>query len=140
MKQAGTLTIGSLAKQAGVGTQTIRFYERKGLLRQPARRPSGYRQYSREEAKRIRFIRRAQELGFTLSEIKDFLELRISARATCRDVKARTDQKLDEIESKIQDLKRMQRSLKKLSVSCTGSVKTSTSGCPILDCFEGKGC
>lgn len=137
MKQTAT-TIGALAKKAGVGIETVRFYERKGLLPKPARLASGYRQYTDQDAKRIRFIKRAQELGFTLREVKDLLGLRVNAKAKCEDVKGRTDHKIVEIEGKIKDLKRMLRSLKELSDAC-GCGNASTTECPILDCFETGG-
>ncbi|MBY0471926.1 MerR family transcriptional regulator [bacterium] len=137
MKHSGTYTIGSLANDAGVGIQTVRFYERQGLLKQPARRGSGYRQYSSEDAKQIRFIKRAQELGFTLKEVKGLLELQAISKSACSDVKVRADQKTVEIQEKIQDLKRMQRSLAEIS-SCCARGKTTRGVCSILDCFEGN--
>jgi len=79
-----SMTIGKLAKRAGVGVETIRFYERKGLLPEPPRRYSGYREYPESAIDRVRFIRRAKELGFTLKEIGELLELRIRPGTTCR--------------------------------------------------------
>jgi Hg(II)-responsive transcriptional regulator len=139
MKQtATTTTIGALAKNAGVGIETVRFYERKGLLPKPARLDSGYRFYTEQDAKRIRFIKRAQELGFTLREVKELLGLRVNAKAKCEHVKERTDHKIVEIDGKIKDLRRMLRSLKVLSEAC-GCGSASTTECPILDCFETGG-
>ncbi len=90
------LTIGQLAKSAGVGVETVRFYERKGLLAEPNRRPSGYRQYDEEVVNRLRFIKRAKELGFTLAEIKELLSLRRNPTTTCADVKRRSEEKIDD--------------------------------------------
>jgi len=131
------LTIGKLAKEAKVGVETVRFYERKGLIQRPKRNGSQFREYDPDNIRRIRFIKRTQEVGFTLKEVKDLLGLRVSSRATCGDVRKRTDKKLLEIERKISDLKEMKRSLKKLSDACFEK-KTSTSNCPILECFEGE--
>ncbi|MBI2607188.1 MAG: heavy metal-responsive transcriptional regulator [Deltaproteobacteria bacterium] len=141
MKNEGSqssMTASTLAKHAGVGIESIRFYERKGLLPRPTRSQSGYRQYGGEDARRVRFIKRAQALGFTLNEIKELLALRINSRAKCSDVKKRTDGKIAEIQAKVKDLRKMMRSLKNLSDAC-GCEDAPTSQCPILDCFEEEG-
>ena len=83
------LRSGELAKQAGVNVETLRVYERKGILPQPPRRASGYREYPPDAVDRIRFIKRAQELGFTLKEIKELLELGADPQTTCADLRAR---------------------------------------------------
>jgi Hg(II)-responsive transcriptional regulator len=137
MKQSDSFTIGSLAQDAGVGIQTVRFYERTGLLKQPTRRASGYRQYSLEDSKQIRFIKRAQELGFTLKEIKSLLELQATSKSMCGDVKEQADQKIAEIHEKIKDLKKMLRSLGQIS-DCCSKGKTTCGVCSMHDCFEGK--
>lgn len=129
------MTASVLAKNAGVGVESIRFYEKKGLLPRPSRTQSGYRQYSSDDARRVRFIKRAQALGFTLSEIKELLALRVSSRAKCADVKKKADLKVAEIQTKVSDLQRMLRSLKALSDAC-GCQEAPTSQCPILGCFE----
>src|SRR5207237_9845446 len=85
------LSIGQVARRAGVGVETVRFYERQGLLEEPPRRASGYRQYSEEVVSRLRFIKRAQQLGFSLKEISELLLLRVDAQASCEEVKGRTD-------------------------------------------------
>lgn len=131
------LSIGGLAKKAGVGVETIRFYERQGLIKKPAKRSSAPRKYNPQDVRQIRFIKRAQELGFTLKEVRDLLDLKVSAIATCAEVKKRAEAKLSEIDSKITDLKRMKRSLKDLSSHCSGG-KAPTSDCPILDGFESR--
>ena len=132
------LTIGVLAQEAGVGVETIRFYERQGLIKQPPRRAKGYRQYSSEDPRRIRFIRRAQELGFTLQEIGEFLNLNDTRRTTCADVKKRADAKLEEVRAKIRALQQMEGSLRELSEACDCGPRAAAE-CRILDCFE-SGC
>lgn len=129
-----SLTMGQVAKQAGVGVETVRFYERKGLIEEPPRRDSGYRQYSPEFVRRIRFIKRAQELGFSLKEIAELLSLRVDPHTTCRDVKRRTEAKIIDVERKLKDLQRVKKTLIKLAAACSGSGPTSQ--CPILDALE----
>lgn len=125
------LTIGKVAKLADVGVETIRFYEREGLIAEPLRRPSGYRQYSGDAVDRLRFIRRAKELGFSLKEIKELLDLRIDPGTRCGDIRKRAKAKIDDIENKIHSLQRMNRALWKLTAACGG--KGSIRDCPILD-------
>jgi MerR family mercuric resistance operon transcriptional regulator len=127
-------TIGRLARASGVGVETVRFYERKGLITRPAAQ-GGYRTYSDDDARRIRFIKRAQELGFTLREIKGLLELNANPRATCADVKRHADAKLNEIEQKIRDLRKMKRSLARLSAACADG-KRAVAQCRIAHCLE----
>ena len=128
------LTIGQVAKRAGVGVETVRFYEREGLLEEPQRRPSGYRQFDEGIVARLRFIRRAKELGFTLKEIKELLSLKLDPSTTCAEVKERAEAKIADIEEKIRSLQRMKRALVKVTKSCSGSGPTSE--CPILDAME----
>lgn len=128
------LTIGQLARHAGVGVETVRFYERKGLLAAPARRASGYRQYDQAGIARLRFIRRAKELGFTLNEIKELLSLRLDPATTCADVKARAEAKIADIDGKIDTLQRMRQALVTLTKACKGRGKSSD--CPILDALD----
>ena len=108
------MTIGALARSAGVGVETVRFYERQGILPKPARSGSGYRQYGEDSARRIRFVRRAQELGFTLKEIGELLAMNVGKGASCGQLGGRTEAKLEEIERKIRDLKKMKASLARL--------------------------
>jgi len=129
-----SLTIGQLAKQANVGVETVRFYERKGLLEEPDRRPSGYRQYEEEIVDRLRFIRRAKELGFTLNEIKELLSLRIDPSTTCADVKNRAEEKIDDIRAKIRTLQKMKKALVKVTQACSG--RGGTIECPILESLD----
>ena len=117
------LTIGKLAELSGVGVETVRFYQRKNLLREP-KASGAFRTYSEEDAQRILFIKRAQDLGFTLSEIKELLELNTKPRITCGAVKEKTLVKVKEIENKIADLSRMKASLEKLACACDASQDT----------------
>jgi len=128
-------TIGQLAERAGVGVETVRFYERKGLLPEPARDPaSGYRRYQPADAARVRFIRRAKELGFSLNDIAGLLSLRVDPDAGCEDVRALAESKIREIESKMADLRRMKRALKEVAERCPeGGAKEE---CPILNYLE----
>lgn len=125
-----TISIGMLAKAAGVGVETVRFYERKGLLDAPARKDSGYRQYDHEAVERLQFIRRAQQVGFTLKEIQDLLALRENPDARRADVRDRATAKVADIDSKVRDLLAMRESLVTLLTSCEGDGPAS--GCPII--------
>ena len=124
------MKIGEVAKAAGIGVDAVRFYERQGLLPEPARRPSGYRIYSPDVVLSLRFIRRAKELGFSLKDISELLSLETAAEATAADVKELAEAKLEDIEERIRALQRMRRALKKASVSCSG--RGPISGCSIL--------
>ena len=130
----GALTIGKIAHLAGVGVETVRFYERQGLIPQPPRRESGYRQYPDETVSRIRFIRRAKELGFSLKEIKELLALRIDPETSCQDILERAKGKIAEIDKKVHTLQRMKRALVKLTGACRG--RRPVSKCPILEALE----
>jgi MerR family mercuric resistance operon transcriptional regulator len=133
-----TLTIGKVARGAGVGVETIRFYEREGLIERPHRKDSGYRVYPAATLDRVRFIRRAKELGFSLTEIKELLELRIVPGTTCGEIKQRAETKIDSIEDRIRRLQRMKRALQKLASACGGGGPVSE--CPILDALDrGRG-
>ena len=126
-----SMRIGEVARQTGIGIETIRFYERKGLLAEPDRRPSGYRQYDNTVVARLRFIRRAKELGFTLSEINELLGLWFDKDTQCCDVRRKALEKIDEIELKVKALQSMKRSLKKLIAQC--QQRGSLRDCPLLD-------
>src|SRR5215471_16505774 len=129
-----SMTIGQVAKLAGVGVETIRFYEREGLLNKPKRRQSGYRVFTPEVVARIRFIKQAKQLGFSLREIRDLLFLRVDARATPADLKRRVDAKISEIDDRLTDLRRMRGGLVRLSKVCKGKGPTGDS--PLLDLLE----
>lgn len=124
------MKIGAIADATGIGIQSIRFYERQGLLPNPPRRPSGYRVYSPEIIRRVLFIKRAKELGFSLKEISELLFLDDSDEATAKDVKQLTDKKLIDLKEKIRSLRRMQRALQRLADDCPGSGPKSC--CSIL--------
>jgi MerR family mercuric resistance operon transcriptional regulator len=128
------MTIGEVAKAAEIGVETVRFYEREGLIAEPPRRRSGYRQYPPDTVRRLRFIRRAKELGFTLSEIGELLELRVDRTKSCADVRTLARAKMADIEAKMLDLARIQAALTDLERTCRG--KGPTSDCPILDALD----
>ena len=127
------MTIGQVAKLAGVGVETIRFYEREGLLNKPKRRQSGYRMFGPEVVNRIRFIKNVKELGFSLKEIRVLLFLRVDSRGTAAEVKKRVDSKIDQIDRRIGDLKKVRDALAQLSRSVG---KGPASDCPLLDVLD----
>ena len=131
------LTIGRLAKQARVNRETVRYYERRRLLQRPSRSAAGYRVFSDDAVKRLRFIRHAKMLGFSLEEIKDLLALRIHSIDTCERVRERTQTKIADIEGKIETLQRMKDSLSELITACSRRRKTDE--CPILNCLDANG-
>ena len=133
---ASGITIGQLAKNVGVNIQTIRYYERLKLLAPTARMPSGYRLYGTAEVQRLRFIKNAQALGFTLQEIAELLNLRVNSAARCGDVQRRAQAKLAQVEAKVHDLEALARSLKDLIRDCRAGQPTDR--CPILKCLEEK--
>jgi MerR family copper efflux transcriptional regulator len=128
------ITIGQLAERAEVKISTVRYYERRRLLAEPRRGDSGYRQYAPGAVTRIRFIRHAQGLGFSLRDIRELLTLRISPEATCGDVKHAAEVKLIGIEAKIRSLQRMKHALGKLVSACDG--QSATAQCPIIEALE----
>ena len=132
-----SLTIGHLAREAGVNLETVRYYERQGLLPKPPRSASGYRLFPAEAARRLRFIRRAQELGFSLREIRELLSLRVSRTTTSAEIRARAEAKLADIEAKLRSLESMKKTLHKLTKVCTGCVPVAK--CPILESLDGEG-
>jgi MerR family mercuric resistance operon transcriptional regulator len=129
-----SLTIGKVAQQAGVGVETVRFYEREGLIAEPPRGPSGYRHYPESVVPRLLFIKRSKELGFTLNEIKDLLSLRLDPETTCADVRRRAETKIVDIEEKMHSLRRMKKTLLKLTESCNG--RGPVDECPILEALD----
>lgn len=129
------LTIGKLSKMAGVTNDTVRFYERYGLIEPVSRSESNYRLYKEEDAARLRFIKRAKKLGFTLNEIKELLVLSNDPQTTKADIKERTEQKAEDIRQKIVDLSRILSALEHLIEICDGH--GSTEECPILKSLSG---
>lgn len=126
-----TLTIGKVSRQADVGVETVRFYIREGLVPEAPHRGFGFRQYPPETVDRLQFIQRAKRLGFSLKEIRELLDLRVSPSFTCADVRSRATAKVADIEERIRDLQRMRKALRSLVETCQGSGPVSD--CPILD-------
>ena len=129
-----SMTIGRLAKEAGVNIDTIRYYERNGLIPEPVRRASGYREYEVADVRRLRFIVRAKDLGFTLAEIAELLSL--SADRDVGGVKRRAEQRLEHVEHKIEELQRVRRGLKTLIDACPG--RGDLERCPIVAALSGE--
>lgn len=129
-----TISIGELAKAAEVGVETLRFYEREGLIPEPPRRMSGYRQYPPDTIRRVRFIRRAKDLGFSLKEIRELLSLRVAPDTSCADVRALAVGKIATIADKLAELERMRSILERLADTCSGDGPTSE--CPILEMLD----
>jgi Hg(II)-responsive transcriptional regulator len=131
------MTIGHAARRAGVGVETIRFYERRGLIKQPVRpRNGGYRSYDADVVERIRFIRQAQELGFSLREIRDLLSLRADPAADCGDVRAQAMTKREEVDRKIAQLQHIRAALGELIATCPGG--GALRACTIIDALNGR--
>lgn len=116
--QSPAMTIGKLAEALNLNIETIRYYQREGLVKEPAKRSNGYRYYSMEHMSRIMFIIRAKELGFTLSEIKEIFQINTVKKATCLDVIPKVQEKIKEIDQKIKDLNKIKSSLKQLQGAC----------------------
>ncbi|MNC86331.1 Mercuric resistance operon regulatory protein [compost metagenome] len=112
----------------------MRYYEREGLLQKPARAANGYRQYPADAVARLRFIRQAKELGFSLNEIKELLSLRVTPGKSCADVRAHAEHKIADVDRRIASLKRVRGVLVKLASACSG--KGPVTQCPILEALE----
>jgi MerR family copper efflux transcriptional regulator len=125
-----SLTIGRIAQSAGVAIDTIRFYEREGLLPEPRRRPSGYREYDQATVSRLRFIRRAKDLGFTLDEIRELLALSADRHGGVEGVRERAAARLLAIDERIAELQRVRSGLSELVEACPGH--GAPEDCPIL--------
>lgn len=131
-----SLKVGEVASRAGVNLQTIHYYERRGLLPRPPRTESNYRAYPQDAVRRVRFIKRAQGLGFTLTEIKELLSLRATPRTPCANVRTRAQAKVEDIDAKIRTLQAMRKALTKLIRECSG--KGSVTQCPILEALDSE--
>jgi Cu(I)-responsive transcriptional regulator len=129
-----SLTIGKVAKETGLGAETVRYYEREGLITPAGRTESNYRTYQQEDIARLLFIKHAKNLGFTLKEIKELLALRHNPSADKEDVRRQTEAKLARINQKILHLSRIKEILETLDERCTGHGPTSE--CPILAALE----
>ncbi|WPC74333.1 Zn(2+)-responsive transcriptional regulator [Vibrio porteresiae] len=129
--------IGELAKRCGVSTDTLRFYEKNGLIIPAGRSESGYRLYDESNQKQVRFILKAKEVGLSLEEIKELLEIRLEANIhSCAEVKAITTAKLSLIDEKIAELKRIRSALRKINDACCGDIDDDASHCSILAALE----
>jgi MerR family transcriptional regulator, copper efflux regulator len=135
-RKAKALTIGLVARRAGVGVETVRFYERQGLIEEPPRRQSGYREYDDEVVARLGFIRRAKDLGFTLKEVKELLSLRRDPSTPAAQVKRRAEAKIADIEGKIRSLQKMKKALTKLTSACR--CQDTSIECPLLHALDGE--
>lgn len=125
-----SLGIGALSKHTGCNIETIRYYEREGLMPDPPRTAGGHRLYEQEHIKRLTFIRRSRELGFTLEEVRGLLQIVDGGHYTCAEVKTITLDHLSEIRAKLTDLRKLERALKELAAKCTGD---ETPQCPVID-------
>jgi MerR family transcriptional regulator, copper efflux regulator len=128
------LTTGELAEQAKVHVETLRYYERRGLIEQPPRSASNYRLYPEDAVRRVRFIKRAQELGFSLKDIKELLSLRAAPEAECGEVRRHAEAKIVDINEKIHSLMAMKSALSKLVAECSGEGPLTE--CPILESLD----
>jgi MerR family mercuric resistance operon transcriptional regulator len=131
-----TYKIGEVARRAEVNKETVRYYEQRELIPKPDRRRSGYRIFTQRHINQIKFVKRAQQLGFTLSEIKELLELRVDDETTCSEIKQEAQQKYQDVSEKIKDLQRIRETLTDLIDSC--SEHDYVGDCPILEALEGK--
>ena len=129
-------TIGQVAKQANVNIETLRYYERRGLIPRPRRTVANYRVYSSDNLRRVKFIKQAQGLGFSLQEIKKLLALRATPRARCADVRTYAAHKIEDIDEKIRSLARMRKTLEKLIAECSGEGPVTQ--CPILESLDSE--
>jgi DNA-binding transcriptional MerR regulator len=128
------MTRGVLAQRAGIGPQTIRYYERIGLLEEPRRNRSGHRVYEPEDLTRLVFIRRALELGFSLEDVRELLSLRLQEVAECSQVERRAARRLVDVRNRIRDLERMEQGLKELIASCRENPFKAS--CPVFEVLE----
>jgi MerR family transcriptional regulator, mercuric resistance operon regulatory protein len=133
---ARTMTIGALSQQTGVNIETIRYYERIGLLPKPPRSEGGRRLYASADSQRLIFVRRARELGFPLNEVRELLGLAGKGDMACGEAKALTERHIAVIRRKVRDLKRLDRVLSALSAQCR---EGEAAGCPILGALGSAG-
>ena len=128
------LMIGSLAKQANVNVETIRYYERRRLLAKPMRTRAGYRIYDTDALRRVRFIKHAQALGFSLKDIQELLALRATPGGSSAEVRKRADARIADIDEKLRVLQGMKNTLTRITKTCRG--RSLISDCPILQCLD----
>jgi len=134
MKNKDRLSIGELSKRSNVGIETIRYYERLGVLSPVGRQVSGYRIYDLDSVRTLRFVKHAQELGFTLKDIKDLLQLKADKKPRCKDIQMRAKKHLQDVEQKVEHLSKIRSVLSDLIHQC--QKRKTDDRCPILDCFE----
>lgn len=130
------LSIGQISRQAGCGIETVRYYERIGLLPRPPRTAGGHRVYDAEHLRRLAFIRRSRDLGFTLAEVQSLLRLVEGHRYSCAQIRSLTATHLDQIRGKLADMRRLERTLAAYIARCTGG---SAPDCPIVDALQQDG-
>jgi Hg(II)-responsive transcriptional regulator len=128
------LTVGRLAQAAGVNVETIRYYEKRGLIARPAQPASGYRKYGADDVARVQFIKSAQRIGFTLNEISELIRLEQDQHAHCSDLQERAEEKVRAVDQKIAELQRMRAELVKLAVTCPPDELLAR--CDLLNCFS----
>ncbi|HVB57149.1 MAG TPA: heavy metal-responsive transcriptional regulator [Candidatus Acidoferrales bacterium] len=126
------MQIGAVAKKIGLSVDTIRFYERHALLPRPPRTQGGFRRYGESDVERLGFIRRVQNLGFTLSEVRDLLELRQNRLQPCAPVRRRLEQKLADMRKKLADLQKLEHELRLALRSCNREMAKRSARCPLL--------
>jgi len=136
MEEMGRIAIGALSKQTGTNIETIRYYERVGLLPAPGRTAGGYRLYGPDHLKRLTFIRRARALGFSLAEVRRLLTLSDQRRRPCAEVRVVAAAHLEDVKGKIADLRQMERVLKETVARCDAG---SGSHCPMIDALYSHG-
>ncbi|MEM0909462.1 MAG: MerR family transcriptional regulator [Pseudomonadota bacterium] len=136
MNKQQKMTIGYLAKNANVGVETVRFYERKGILQQPPKQ-GGFRYYQESDVKRIRLVKRLQDIGFTLDEVKEFLVAETCCGEAKSVIRQKSNEKISEINAKILELNAAVNALQKFADSC-GAEGSVAIGCQLLDCFENE--
>src|SRR5438128_752925 len=130
MQETGRIAIGALSKHTGANIETIRYYERVGLLPVPSRSSGGYRLYSRDHLKRLNFVRRARVLGFSIGEVRTLLRLADERKRPCAEVRVVADAHLKEVRAKIADLRRMERVLKTTVARCASGKRAD---CPVIE-------
>ena len=128
------MRIGEVASQAGVNVETLRYYERRGLLREPERRRSGYRAYPEDAVRVVRFIKRAQELGFSLADVEELLRLASGGPETCAEVRALASRKIEDLDRRLATLRAMRSSLVTLVRTCAR--RGPKRECPLLEAIE----
>ena len=132
------MRIGELAKSTGFKVETLRYYEKEGLIKPVSRTESGYRQYNKESSKQLRFIKQAKSVGFSLSEISELLTLRVERdQHSCGDVKTIAEQKIEQIDAKLNELNKMRLALHKITEACCGGTEPATS-CTILNALDSE--